>query len=59
LKELGVSVGIYAMGAFVFTILARAGIAIQLGHVGRGKPQMDESAVKVEEGRPMASTGQA
>lgn len=40
LKELGVSVGIYAMGAFIFTILARAGIAIQLGHVGKGNPRM-------------------
>jgi molybdopterin-containing oxidoreductase family membrane subunit len=36
LKELGVSVGIYAMGAFVFTLLAKAGIAIQLGEVGSG-----------------------
>lgn len=35
MKELGVSVGIYAFGAFVFTILAKGGIAIELGHVGR------------------------
>ncbi len=35
LKELGVSVGIYALGAFVFTILAKGGIAIELGHVGQ------------------------
>ena len=34
-RELGVSVGIYALGAFVFTILAKGGIAIELGHVGR------------------------
>lgn len=35
MRELGVSVGIYAFGAFVFTILAKGGIAIELGHVGR------------------------
>lgn len=33
LQELGVSAGIYALGAFVFTILAKGGIAIELGHV--------------------------
>ena len=60
LKELGVSVGIYALGAFVFTILAKAGIAIQLGHVGKGKPQMEESDTNVgEKGEPVTSTGQA
>ncbi len=59
LKELGISVGIYALGAFVFTILARAGIAIQLGHVGKGMPQVVGSAAKVGEGRHTASTGQA
>jgi molybdopterin-containing oxidoreductase family membrane subunit len=36
-RELGVSIGIYAMGALVFTLLAKAGIAIELGHVGAGK----------------------
>lgn len=58
LKELGVSVGIYAMGAFVFTILARAGIAIQLGRVGKGNPQMVGSVEKAGEGRSIASTVQ-
>jgi len=32
LQELGVSVGIYALGAFVFTILTKCGIAIELDH---------------------------
>ncbi len=34
LKELGVSVGIYAMGCLVFTILAKAAIAIEMGQTG-------------------------
>jgi len=59
LQELGVSVGIYALGAFVFTILARAGIAIQLGHIGKGKAQKIESTAKVEEKRPAVSAEQA
>lgn len=43
-RELGVSVGIYALGAFVFTILARAGIAIELGHISAGKRSEDALA---------------
>jgi Ni/Fe-hydrogenase subunit HybB-like protein len=37
-RELGVSVGIYALGALVFTILAKGGIAIELGKVGARRP---------------------
>ena len=60
LKELGVSIGIYAMGAFVFTILARAGIAIQLGHVGKGAPYMKSSnTVMAEKGDAVARPVQA
>ncbi len=33
MKEIGVSLGIYALGAFVFTILVRGGVAIELGRV--------------------------
>ena len=33
--ELTVSAGLWALGAFVFTILAKAAIPIELGHVGR------------------------
>jgi len=50
LKELGVSVGIYALGAFVFTILAKGGIAIELGHVGRYARAADsQTGARVEE----------
>jgi Ni/Fe-hydrogenase subunit HybB-like protein len=35
LRELAVSVGIWAVGALVFTLLAKASIAIELGHVRR------------------------
>lgn len=45
LKELGVSVGIYAAGALVFTILAKAGMAIEMGRVGARKPS--EAVLKV------------
>ena len=48
LKELGVSVGIYALGAFVFTILAKGGIAIELGYVGQRKKhsvELDDHAL--------------
>ncbi len=31
--EVGVTIGIWAMGAFIFTILARTGIAIELGNI--------------------------
>ena len=31
--EIGVTIGIWAMGAFIFSILARTGIAIELGKV--------------------------
>ena len=31
LTEVGVTIGIWAMGAFIFSILARTGIAIELG----------------------------
>ena len=38
-RELGVSVGIWAIGALVFTLLAKASIAIELGRVReRGAP---------------------
>lgn len=37
LKELGVSVGIYAVGCLVFTLFAKAGMAIEMGRVGAGK----------------------
>jgi molybdopterin-containing oxidoreductase family membrane subunit len=36
--ELGVSVGIYALGAFVFTILVKVAIAVELGRMGKHKP---------------------
>ncbi len=36
--ELGVSVGIYALGAFVFTILVKVAIAVELGYMGKHKP---------------------
>jgi len=29
--EVGVTIGIWAMGAFIFSILARTGIAIEMG----------------------------
>ena len=61
LKEIGVSVGIYALGAFVFTILAKGGIAIELGHIrqpavsgsdtpGRAKSQKRKEAAGVPDG---------
>jgi len=31
LVEVGVTIGIWAMGAFIFSILARTGIAIEMG----------------------------
>jgi len=34
LKEIGVSVGIWALGCLIFTILVKAGIAIELGKIG-------------------------
>jgi molybdopterin-containing oxidoreductase family membrane subunit len=37
LKELGVSVGIYAWGAFVFTILVKGAIAIETHQAGRSE----------------------
>ena len=40
--ELGVSVGIYALGAFVFTILSKVAIAIELGRIGQHKPTVLE-----------------
>jgi len=36
--ELGVSVGIYALGAFVFTLLAKVAITVELGRMGKHKP---------------------
>jgi molybdopterin-containing oxidoreductase family membrane subunit len=60
LKELGVSIGIYAMGAFVFTILARAGIAIQLGYIGKGVPPVKSSEADIGgEGGSVARPAQA
>lgn len=50
LRELGVSVGIYALGAFAFTILAKGGIAIELGQVGAG--QRSETVKKALEETP-------
>ena len=61
LKEIGVSVGIYALGAFVFTILAKGGIAIELGHIrqpavsgsdtpGQAKSQKRKEAAGVPDG---------
>ena len=35
--ELIISLGIWAMGLLVFTVLAKAGIAVALGHVGKAK----------------------
>ena len=31
--EIGVTIGIWAMGAFIFSILARTGVAIEMGHI--------------------------
>lgn len=42
--ELGVSVGIYALGAFVFTILAKVAIAVELGRMGKRKPTVLEGS---------------
>lgn len=33
LIEVGVTIGIWAMGAFIFTVLARTGIAVELGKI--------------------------
>jgi Ni/Fe-hydrogenase subunit HybB-like protein len=33
--ELAVSAGLWALGAFTFTVLAKAAIPIELGHIGR------------------------
>jgi molybdopterin-containing oxidoreductase family membrane subunit len=48
MREIGVSVGIYALGALVFTILAKGGIAIELGMVGAKKPS--EAVRKARDG---------
>jgi molybdopterin-containing oxidoreductase family membrane subunit len=37
LMEIGVSVGIYALGAFVFTILTKVAIEVELGRIGKHK----------------------
>jgi molybdopterin-containing oxidoreductase family membrane subunit len=42
--ELGVSVGIYALGAFVFTILAKVAIAVELGRMGKHKSTVLEGS---------------
>jgi len=42
--ELGVSVGIYALGAFAFTILAKVAIAVELGRMGKHKPTVLEGS---------------
>jgi Ni/Fe-hydrogenase subunit HybB-like protein len=38
LRELAVALGIWAIGALVFTLLAKASIAIELGRVGARRP---------------------
>jgi molybdopterin-containing oxidoreductase family membrane subunit len=45
LTELGVSLGIYASGAFVFTILTKGMIAIQLGQIGRYRHRAEMAGV--------------
>ncbi len=42
--ELGVSIGIYALGAFVFTILAKVAIAVELGRMGKHKSTVFEGS---------------
>jgi len=37
LMEIGVSVGIYALDAFVFTILTKVAIEVELGCIGKHK----------------------
>ncbi len=46
LRELAVAIGIWAIGALVFTLLAKASIAIELGRVGARRPAAgaDEAA---------------
>ena len=36
--EISITVGIWAMGAFIFTILAKVAIAIETGKIGKNKP---------------------
>jgi molybdopterin-containing oxidoreductase family membrane subunit len=43
LLEIGVSVGIFALGAFVFTVLAKIAINIELGRIGERKCMGGES----------------
>jgi len=42
--ELGVSVGIYALGAFVFTLLAKVAIAVELGRMGKHQSTVFEDS---------------
>jgi len=42
--ELGVSIGIYALGAFIFTILAKVAIAVELGRMGKHKATVFEGS---------------
>jgi len=37
MMEIGVSVGIYGLGAFVFTILTKVAIEVELGRTGKLK----------------------
>jgi len=42
--ELGVSIGIYALGACIFTILAKVAIAVELGRMGKHKATVFEGS---------------
>jgi molybdopterin-containing oxidoreductase family membrane subunit len=56
LLEIGVSVGIYALGCFVFTILVKVAIAIELGRMGKHKPTVLEASDMVAGQEPVSVT---
>jgi Ni/Fe-hydrogenase subunit HybB-like protein len=47
LRELAVALGIWAIGALVFTLLAKASIAIELGRVGARRPAAEAGEAAV------------
>jgi molybdopterin-containing oxidoreductase family membrane subunit len=51
LRELAVAVGIWAIGALVFTLLAKASIAIELGRIGARR-----AAAEASEATPMPAS---
>jgi len=55
--EMVLSVGIWALGALVFTLLAKASIAISLGEVGSRRPAADRTDSRVDTGAARPATG--